>query len=134
MLETNLDDVSGMVLGDTQECLCTMGPLDVWYTPIQMKKNRKGTTLFTLVPEDLEQAAVEIILRETTTFGIRSRPVERHVAERQSVTIETEIGAISVKVKSLGGGAMSVAPESDNCRRIALETGIPFQGIYQRVV
>ena len=97
-------------------------------------KNRTGTTLFTLVPEDLEQVAVGIILREITTFGIRSRPVERHVAERQSVTIETEMEPISVKVKSLGGGAMIVAQESDNCRRIALEMGIPFPEIYQKVV
>ena len=134
LLETNLDDVSGVVLGYTQERLFALGALDVWHTPIQMKKNRPAIMLCALVPEELERAAFELILRETPTLGIRTRAVERHVAERHSVTIETELGPISVKVKSLEGVPVSAAPEPDECRRIALETGIPFQEVYQRVM
>ena len=132
LLETNLDDVSGVVLGYTQERLFDIGALDVWCTPIQMKKNRPATVLSALVPQELESEAVELILRETPTLGIRTRLVERHVADRQSVTIETDLGPISVKVKSLSGAAVAASPEPDECRRIALERGIPFQEVYQR--
>jgi uncharacterized protein (TIGR00299 family) protein len=132
LLETNLDDVTGVVLGYTQEKLFDLGALDVWYTPVQMKKNRPGTILSALVPDHLERAAFELVLRETPTLGIRTRSVDRYVAERHSTTIETELGPVSVKVKSLGGLPVSAAPEPDDCRRIAEETGIPFQDVYQR--
>ena len=134
LLETNLDDVPGVVLGYTQERLFAMGALDVWCAPIQMKKNRPATILSALVPQELEGKAVELILRETPTLGVRTRPVERHVVDRQSVNIDTDLGRISVKVKSLEGVAVSAAPEPDECRRIALETGIPFQEVYQRTM
>ena len=133
LLETNLDDVPGVVLGYAQERLFDIGALDVWCTPIQMKKNRPGTVLSVLVPQELESAAVELILRETPTLGIRTRPVERRVAHRASVTINTNLGPVRVKVKSLGGAAVAAAPEPDDCRRIALEREIPFQEVYQRV-
>ena len=87
-----------------------------------------------MVPWELEAEAVELILRETPTLGIRTRQVERHVAGRQSVNIDTDFGPISVKVKSLEGVAVSAAPEPDECRRIALERGIPFQEVYQRTM
>ncbi len=134
LLETNLDDVPGVVLGYAQERLFALGALDVWYTPVQMKKNRPGTVLSVLVPKALERAAFELILRETPTLGIRTRLVDRYVAERHSVTIETELGPLSVKVKSLEGSPVSAAPEPDDCRRIATETGIPFQEVYQRAL
>ncbi len=138
LLETNLDDAPGLVLGYAQERLFALGALDVWHTPVQMKKNRPGAVLSALVPSRLEQAAVELILRETPTLGIRSRLVDRYVAHRHSVTIETELGPVSVKVKSLAStngelAPVSAAPEPDDCRRIAIETGLPFQEVYQRV-
>ena len=137
LLETNLDDAPGLVLGYAQERLFALGALDVWLTPVQMKKNRPGAVLSALVPPHLEQAAVELILRETPTLGIRSRLVDRYVAHRHSVTIETEVGPMNVKVKSLASTdgqlePVSVAPEPDDCRRIAIETGLPFQEVYQR--
>ncbi len=133
LLETNLDDAPGLVLGHTQERLFALGALDVWHTPVQMKKNRPGAVLSVLVPPHLEQAAVELILRETPTLGIRSRLVDRYVAERKSVPVNTEFGPVSVKVKSLEGDAVAAAPEPDDCSRIAVETGLPFQEVYQRV-
>jgi uncharacterized protein (TIGR00299 family) protein len=133
LLETNLDDVSGLVLGYAQERLFAIGALDVWNTPIQMKKNRPGTLLSALVPRDKEREASEVILRETPTLGVRTRLVDRYVAGRQMVTIETGLGPVSVKVKMLEGRAISAAPEPDEVRRIALETGTPFQEVYQMV-
>jgi uncharacterized protein (DUF111 family) len=118
-------------LGYTQERLFAIGALDVWNTPIQMKKNRPGTVLSVLVPKEKEREASELILRETPTLGIRTRPVDRYVADRQMVTIETDFGPITVKVKLLDGAAVSAAPEPDEVRRIALETGRPFQEVYQ---
>jgi len=132
LLETNLDDVSGLVLGYTQERLFAIGALDVWNTPILMKKNRPATLLSVLVPKDKEREATEVILRETPTLGIRTRQVDRYVAGRQMVTIETKMGPISVKVKLLDGKAISAAPEPDEVRRIALESGTPFQEVYQQ--
>ena len=133
LLETNLDDAPGLVLGHTQERLFALGALDVWYTAVQMKKNRPGAVLSVLVPPQLEQAAAELILRETPTLGIRSRLVDRYVADRRSVTVETAYGPVSVKVKSLDGAPVGAAPEPDDCRRIAIETGLSFQEVYQRV-
>ena len=132
LLETNLDDVSGLVLGYTQERLFAIGALDVWNTPILMKKNRPATLLSVLVPKDKEREATEVILLETPTLGIRTRPVDRYVAGRQMITIETKMGPISVKVKLLDGKAISAAPEPDEVRRIALESGTPFQEVYQQ--
>ena len=131
LLETNLDDVSGLVLGYTQERLFAIGALDVWTTPIQMKKIRPGTILSVLVPKDKEREASEVILRETPTLGIRTRLVDRYVAGRQIVKVETELGPISVKIKILDGKTVSAAPEPDEVRSIALETGRPFQEVYQ---
>ena len=134
LLETNLDDVTGEVVGYAQEQLFALGALDVWYTPIQMKKNRPGVMLSALVPQDLETAAYELILRETTTLGIRTRPVERYVAERRNEAMETGSGVIGVKVKYLAGKAVSAAPEYEDCRKIALESGMPLQDVYQQAV
>ncbi len=131
LLETNLDDVSGVILGYAQERLFAIGALDVWTTPIQMKKNRPGIVLSTLVPKDKEREASEVILRETPTLGIRTRRVDRYVAGREMVSIQTDLGPIDVKVKLLDGKAISAAPEPDEVRRIALETGRPFQEVYQ---
>ena len=138
LLETNLDDATGLALGYVQERLFALGALDVWHTAVQMKKNRPGAVLSALVPRRLEQSAVSLILRETPTLGVRVRAVDRYVAHRQSVEVATEFGEVSIKVKSLPAAdgtarPVSAAPEPDDCRRIALETGIPFQEVYRRV-
>ena len=132
LLETNLDDVPGMVLGYTQERLFDLGALDVWYTQVQMKKNRPGIILSALVPDGLEAEACRLIMRETPTLGIRTRRVERYVAERVSLPMETQFGVVSVKVKSLGGRPVGAAPEFEDCRRIALVQGLSFQEVYQQ--
>ena len=134
LLETNLDDVSGELVGYAQEQLFALGALDVWYTPIQMKKNRPGVLLSALVPRELETAAFELILRETTTLGVRTRPVERYVAERRSESMTSALGVIGVKVKYLGGKAVGAAPEYEDCRKIALESGISLQDVCQQAM
>jgi uncharacterized protein (DUF111 family) len=90
--------------------------------------------LSALIPQSLEAAAAELILRETPTLGVRARPVERYVAERGSALLELDLGPVRVKVKSLDGRPVSAAPEFEDCHRIALETGLPLQEIYQQAV
>jgi len=126
LLETNLDDVSGLVLGYTQERLFAIGALDVWNTPIQMKKNRPATMLSVLVGRELVDAAAELIFKETSTLGIRRRPVRRYEAERQVVTVDTSLGKVPVKLKRIGDTIAQAAPEYEACRAIARETGLPL--------
>ncbi len=131
LLETNLDDVTGEVLGYAQERLFNLGALDVWNMPIQMKKNRPGVILSALLPDHLEEAGVELILRETPTLGVRSRPVERFAAERKTVQMETPLGPVRIKLKYLAGTVVAAAPEYEDCRVLALESGKPLQDIYR---
>ena len=133
LLETNLDDATGEMLGYVHERLFAIGALDVWHTPIQMKKNRPGVLLSSLVPQDLEPAAADLILAETPTLGVRTRLVDRYVAARESRSLSTDLGTVSVKIKSLRGRPVSVSPEFDDCRRIALESGLPLPGVLQRI-
>ena len=86
LLETNIDDSTPEVLAYAQERLFEIGARDVWFTPIQMKKNRPATMLSALVPMDLESDAARLILRETSTLGVRVRPVSRYEADRKVVT------------------------------------------------
>ena len=133
LLETNIDDASPQLLGYAQERLFEMGALDVWHTPVQMKKNRPGTLLSVLVPADLEAEAVALLLRETTTLGVRRREVERYEAEREMRDVQTEFGPVAVKVKALDGRPVAAAPEYDACRAIAVERGLPLQEVLARV-
>ena len=129
MLETNMDDISPQVLGYVQEQLFILGALDVWYTPIQMKKNRPGVLLSVLVPESLEGQAATLLFQETSTLGVRRREVQRHIVDREMREVETKVGRVPVKVKFLEGVIVAVTPEYDACRAIALEKEIPLQEV-----
>ena len=133
LLETNIDDSSPEILAYTQERLFEIGARDVWFTPIQMKKNRPASLLSALVTPDLEGEAALLILRETSTLGVRVRPVSRYEAEREITTVSTSLGKVAVKVKLLDGKSVSVAPEYDDCRRIALDKNIPLQDVLRVV-
>ena len=133
LLETNLDDATGEQLGFAMERLFEAGALDVWYTPIQMKKNRPGVMLSALGPAALESKLAEVFLRDTPTLGVRVRPVGRYVAERDVVTVETEYGPMRVKRKWLGGEMVSAAPEYEDVAAAARASGIGFQGVARNI-
>ena len=133
LIETNLDDCTGEVMGYVQERLFEIGARDVWFTPIQMKKNRPATMLSVIVSDENEREAVGTILRETTTLGVRVRPITRYEAGREIRSLETSLGTAMVKVKIIGGEAVSVSPEYEDCRRLAIETGLPLQQINNTV-
>ena len=133
MLETNVDDMAAELFGYVQERLFDLGARDVWFTPIQMKKNRPATMISAIVPAELEASAIGLLLRETSTLGVRVRPLSRYEAEREVVHVETSLGSVPVKVKRLDGTTVGVAPEYEACRAIALERGLPLQEVYRLV-
>lgn len=133
LIETNLDDTPGEVLGFAQERLFEAGALDVWFTPIQMKKNRPGVLLSALVPDGATAACVKVVLKETSTLGVRARPVERYEAEREIIAVDSEFGRVPVKVKRLGGETVDASPEYEACREVSLRTGVTLQEVMRRV-
>jgi pyridinium-3,5-bisthiocarboxylic acid mononucleotide nickel chelatase len=131
VVETNLDDVTGEVIGYCTTRLWEAGVLDVYATAIQMKKNRPGVTLSVLC-RAAELAAVEAILfRETTTLGVRRWPVERHVLQRQPHQVRTAWGPVAGKVGWLADGQPRFAPEFESCRQIAATHGVPLRDVYE---
>lgn len=133
LIETNIDDMSGEMLGYVQERLFEMGARDAWFTPIQMKKNRPATMLSVIVSADKESEAVEVMMRQTSTLGVRVRPLERIEAERQVVRIDTSMGNVAVKLKRLNGVVVSLSPEYEDARLRALEHDLPLQEVFNRI-
>jgi len=130
LLETNIDDQPAEQLAYAIEQLLALGALDAWLTPIQMKKGRAATLLSALVPAELEAAAVALLMRETSTLGLRRRAIERHVAEREIVAVATPLGPVRVKRKRWQGQEMGASPEYEDCARLAREHGLPLREVY----
>ena len=133
LIETNIDDMSPELLAYTQEALMAAGAADVWFTPIQMKKSRPATMLSVLCQETLESTLVALLLRETSTLGVRVRDVARYEVERDVFEFESSLGPAAVKVKRLPGEPPRVAPEYEVCRRIAQERGMALSEVYRVV-
>jgi uncharacterized protein (TIGR00299 family) protein len=133
LLETNIDDMNPQIYDYVMERLFKKGALDVWLTPIQMKKNRPAILLSVLAPSDLEAAVAKIIMEETTTLGIRVRPVTRHIADRESRVVKTSFGPVKIKVKRYGGNVVGISPEYDDCKKIAQDQGIPMKELYCQI-
>jgi uncharacterized protein (TIGR00299 family) protein len=133
LAETNIDDMSPEILGYVQERLFASGAADVWLTPIQMKKGRPGVTLSVICPVEAEDAIVSLILRETSTLGVRLREVRRQEAEREVLAFESSLGPAVVKMKRLPGEPPQAAPEYEVCRRLAETSGRPLTEVYRIV-
>jgi hypothetical protein len=132
VLEANLDDTTPELLGAAMERLFAAGAFDVYFTPIQMKKNRPATTLAVIGPVEREAALAALVLAETSSLGVRVQRMHRYKAERWSSAVETPWGPVRVKVKSLDG-RLSAAPEYDDCLRVAREQGVPLPEVYAAV-
>ena len=133
ILETNIDDSTGEVLGYVQERLFDIGAKDVWYTPIQMKKNRPAVLMSALVNYEVKDDAVRLILSETSTLGIRIRSVERIETDRRIVEFQSSFGIVNVKIKVLNGRDIAVSPEYEDCRKIALNKSLPLINVLDMV-
>ena len=132
VLETNLDDCTGEMLGLAMEMLLEAGAADVWYTPIHMKKNRPAYMLSVLCRESSIEAMEEIILTQTTTIGIRRYQTERTILERSEIQVETSYGPADVKVCAYKGRKFFY-PEYESIRRICTEQSVDFQTAYHHV-
>ncbi len=131
VLETNIDDMNPELYGHVMTRLFDAGALDVYLTPIYMKKNRPATMLSAIVRGEDEAALAEVMLRETSTLGVRVRSFYRYEAGREVRQVETAYGPIQVKLKLLDGRVVSVTPEYESCRRVANEQGVPLAEVYR---
>jgi uncharacterized protein (TIGR00299 family) protein len=131
VLQTNLDDINSEILGRVMKTALGQGALDVFYTPIQMKKNRPGVLLSVLCPESDADKFAELLLRETSAFGVRRYVSERRKLQREFKTVETPYGQVAMKIGKLDGQTIQAAPEYESCKRLADQTGVPLKTIYE---
>lgn len=130
VVETNIDDCSGEVLGHFVERALAAGALDVFHTPIQMKKNRPGVLLTVLCPVSEASRFSEMLLRETSAFGVRRFTAERRKLRRESVPVATPFGEVAVKLGKLNGRIIRAAPEFESCKSAAGRANVPLASVY----
>ncbi|MCX6046396.1 MAG: nickel pincer cofactor biosynthesis protein LarC [Chloroflexi bacterium] len=130
-IETNIDDMNPELYAAVSQNLFAAGALDVWTTPIQMKKGRPGLLLSVLVAAAKETTLADLLLRETTTLGVRVHHVHRHIARREFATVQTTFGAVQVKLKWVNGELLGAKPEYEDCLRLANEYHVPVRQVYE---
>lgn len=134
VLEANIDDLNPQLFGYLSEQVLAVGALDVFSTPVQMKKSRPATLLTLLAkPEDAERIA-RIVFRETTTIGIRTRREQRYVLPRRHEAVQTPWGEVRMKIAQLNGTISNYAPEYEDCRRLAEQHGIPLKTVMHEAI
>lgn len=131
VLEAQLDDITGEALGYTMDRLFASGALDVFYTPVYMKKNRPGTLVTVLVTPESADRCERTLLLETTTLGVRRAVWTRRILKRRVVAVETRYGAVRLKQAFLGENLIRQTPEYEDVAEAAKRTGIPFHQVYQ---
>ena len=129
-LETNLDDLSPELAGAVMDTLFAAGALDVWFSPIHMKKNRPGFMLSVLCDEAHESALADLIFAETTAFGLRRERVARIKLGRKFEKVATPFGEITIKLGHKGEHVVQAAPEFSSCREAATRTGVSLREVY----
>jgi pyridinium-3,5-bisthiocarboxylic acid mononucleotide nickel chelatase len=130
LLEANIDDQTPESIGYALETLMASGALDAWVTPIVMKKSRPAFALSVLVRPDDEERLAQEVFRHTTTIGLRRRTTTRRVLEREMLTVAVSGGDVRVKVATLAGEVVNVAPEFADCAAVAERTGVPVAEVY----
>ena len=131
VLETNLDDLNPELYGYVLERLFNAGAQDAWLTPIVMKKGRPAVTVSVLCSPQRQDAIRQVLFRETGTLGVRSVAVDKQALEREWIQVETRYGGVRVKIGRLDGHPVTVAPEFEDCTRVAREAGVPAREIYE---
>ena len=130
VIEANIDDMNPEFFGDVMERLLATGVLDVFWTPVQMKKNRPGTLVTVLCEVGDTDRVTELLLTHTTSFGVRSHEARRRKLMREIVTVHTRFGDISVKIGRLAGKVVQRSPEFESCRRAAATAGVSVKDAY----
>ena len=134
VIEANIDDMSAENLAYAAERLLAAGALDVITIPVQMKKGRPGHLLQVLAPSGSEEDLSRTMFEETTTIGVRMRPMSRRVLDRETVRVETAQGRVDVKVSRFNGKIVNVSPEYEDCARLARASGRPFKDVQAEVL
>jgi uncharacterized protein (TIGR00299 family) protein len=131
VVEANIDDMNPQWYEHVLERLFEAGALDVYLTPIQMKRNRPAVTLSLMVDESKLDSALGILFSETTTIGVRMHEVQRRKLDREEQTVETPYGPVRIKIARWEGRVMNVAPEYRDCLRLAEDKGVPLKDVHQ---
>jgi len=131
VIETNIDDLNPQFYEIAIERLFAAGALDVFLTPIQMKKNRPGTLLSVICDPDLTEAVAAVILAETSTFGVRISQWERLCLDRRWEEVVTKFGVIRIKIGERDGKEITASPEYEDCKRAAIEHGTPVRRVHE---
>jgi uncharacterized protein (TIGR00299 family) protein len=129
VIECEIDDMNPQIFGVAMDRLYAAGALDVFYVPVQMKKNRPGTLLTVVAPPDLRERLSEIVFRETTTIGLRYSDVDRECLQREMITVETPVGAIRFKIARRDGRVINAAPEFEDVARRAAEHNLAVKDV-----
>jgi pyridinium-3,5-bisthiocarboxylic acid mononucleotide nickel chelatase len=129
VIEANLDDMNPQIYGYFLEKALSTGALDVYTSPVQMKKNRPGTLLTVLCKPQDANVLMSLIFAETTTFGVRSYRAQRRTLPREHVSVSTSFGDVRIKLSRVNGRILHVAPEYDDCRKLAVEKNVPLQRV-----
>jgi uncharacterized protein (TIGR00299 family) protein len=129
VIEANVDDMSPQIYGYFVERALAAGALDVFSTPVQMKKNRPGQLVTLLCEPTSRDRLTELIFRETTTIGVRTYEAQRRTLARESVVVETPLGSIRMKISRLNGTVLNAAPEYEDCQRIAAQKNVPLKQV-----
>jgi uncharacterized protein (TIGR00299 family) protein len=130
VLEANIDDMNPEFYGHVIQRLLDAGALDVYLTPVYMKKNRPGVVLSVSCRAEDSQRLAALVFAETTTIGIRRIKTERWALAREYVAVQTPFGEVGVKLARLGEQVVNASPEYEDCRRLALEHGVPLKEVY----
>ena len=133
VIETNIDDMNPQVFEHVIAMLYKAGALDVYLTQVIMKKGRPGVKLTALCDESRKEALMKIILRETSSIGLRYYETRRSVMQREIKTVNTKFGTVRVKVARLGGKIIKAAPEYEDCRKIARQNNIPLIEVMKNI-
>ena len=134
VIEANLDDMNPQIYGYFLEKALSAGALDVYTTPVQMKKNRPGTLLTLLCKPSDTQSLMSLIFAETTTFGARAYSAQRRTLPRESVSVRTKFGDVRVKLSRVNGSIRHIAPEYEDCRKLATEKNVPLHQVIDEAV
>jgi hypothetical protein len=130
VIEAEIDDMNPQIFGVLMDRLLADGALDVFYTPIQMKKNRPGTLMTIIATPDSRERLTSIVFRETTTIGVRYREMVRECLDRETVLVDTPYGAVAVKVARRDGNVLNASPEFEDCAQRAAERGVPVKDVH----
>ena len=133
VVETHIDDMNPEIYDYVLDLLFAAGARDVTLSPVQMKKNRPGTLLRIVAEPELRDALAGIVLRETSTLGVRCYPVERLVLRRSTQKLKTRFGTLTVKVAEEPGGGKRATPEYDEARKVAASKKVPLKAVYDEV-